>query len=181
MQNKRRETILKVAVAVAAGLFVLDRFVLSPAISSWKEQSERIAALREKVERGRQLVDRETSVRARWATMLETDLPEDRATAESEVFAAISRWAGASRVSFSNLSPDWRAHEAEGYETYECRASALGDQASLARLIYEMETDPLPAHLQECELTTRDAKGTQIMLTVRFDFVRLAGNGKETP
>jgi hypothetical protein len=32
----------------------------------------------------------------------------------------------------------------------------------------------LPAHLQECELTARDAQGRQINLTLRVSFMRLA-------
>lgn len=176
MQSKRREMLLKIAVAVVVGLFVLDRMVLSPAIAHWKVQSERIATLREQVQRGRGLVERERSIRARWADMFRTDLADDLSSAESDVFKSIARWAQQSRVSFTSLSPDWRAHE--GYDTYECRATAMGDQASLARLLYEIEADPLPAHVQECEISARDAQGKQLLLTLRFSFVRLAEAGR---
>ena len=118
MQNKRRETLLKIAVAAVVGLFLLDRVVLSPAIAHWKAQGERIASLREKVQRGRGLVERERSIRTRWAEMFRTDLADDSSSAESEVFKSIARWAQQSRVSFTSLSPDWRAHE--GSDTYEC-------------------------------------------------------------
>ncbi|MDQ3625280.1 MAG: hypothetical protein M3463_22840 [Verrucomicrobiota bacterium] len=168
---------MKIAVGLVVGLFVLDWAVLSPGIAYWKQQSERITELGEKVERGRQLIEREHSIQARWAEMVRTDLPEDPSSAESEVFKAIGRWASASRVSFTSLTPQWRAHE-EGFDTYECRASATGDQASLGRLLYEIEVDPLPAHLQECEISTRDAQGKQLLLSVRFSFLRLTEGGK---
>ena len=177
MQNKRRETILKIAVAAVVGLFLLDRMVLSPTITRWKAQSERIADLREKVKRGRGLLEREQSIRTRWADMLRTDLPDDVSAAESDVFKAVGRWALESRINFTSLTPQWRTHD-EGFETFECRASALGDQSSLARLLYEIEADPLPAHLQECELSARDAQGKQLMLSIRFSFVRLAEAGR---
>ncbi len=177
MQNKQRELYLKIGVAIVVGLFLFDRLILSPSINSWKEQGERIAALRQKVVRGRQLIEREESIRSRWAEMIRGDMPEEMSTAESEVFQAVGRWATDSKINFTNLTPQWHIHD-EGYDTLECRASAMGDQASLGRLLYEIETDPLPARLHECEIAARDAKGSQLMLTVRFSFVRLSETGK---
>ena len=60
---KNREKILKIAAAMVVGLFLLDRMVISPATARWKEQGGRIATLREKVQRGRQLLERERSSR----------------------------------------------------------------------------------------------------------------------
>ena len=116
--------------------------------------------------------------------MQRTDLTEDLSAAENDVFKALDRWARDSHVSFTSLTPQWRSHE-EGYDTFECRATATGDQASLGRLLYEIETDPLPARVEECELSTRDAKGAQLALSLRFSFVRInetgrTGNEQET-
>lgn len=178
MQNKNREVILKIAAGAAIGLFLLDRMVLSPFLASWKEQGERIADLRQKVQRGQQLLDREKSLRDRWAEMQRTDMPEDVSTAESEVYKAMGRWASASRISFTNLTTQWHPHR-EGYDTFECRAAATGDQASLARLLYEIETDALPARIEECEFSARDAKGKELALTtLRFSFVRINDTGR---
>ena len=177
MRNNRRETLLKIAVGAVVGLFLLDRMILTPAFASWKEQGERLAKLREQVQRGRQLVAREKSLRTRWDEMLRTDMPEDISVAENEVFQAISRWTLDSHVNFTNLTPQRTG--GEGCETFECRASATGDQATLGRLLYEIETDPLPAHVEECELSTRDAKGTQLTMTMRFSFLRLVEGKKK--
>jgi len=177
MRSNRRETVLKVAVAALVGLFILDRALISPAIAGWKTQSERIADLRVKVNRGRQLMERERAIRDRWAEMHRTDLAEEGSAAENEVFKAVARWGRESRISFTSLTPQWRHHD-EGYDTFECRASATGDQDSLGRLIYEIESDPLPAHLQECELAARDAQGRQLNLTLRVSFIRLAATDR---
>ncbi len=172
MQSKNRETFLKIGVGMVVGLFVLDRMVLGPAIESWKAQSERLAELRVKVERGRQLMQREKSIRARWNEMQRTDLPDDDSMAESDVFTAIARWTSASRVGITNLTPHRTNHDG-GYDTFEWRASATGDQASLGRFIYEIESDALPMRIEECELSTRDTKGQQLALSVRFSAVRI--------
>jgi len=176
MQDKRRELILKIVVGAVAGLFLLDLIILSPGIQRWKDQGDRIASLREKVTRGAQLMEREQSIRTRWDEMLRTDLADDLSAAENEAFKGINRWARESRISFTSLTPQWRTHE-EGYDTFECRASAAGDQASLGRLIYEIEADSLPVRLEECELTARDAQGKQLLLTAKFSFMRLTQAG----
>jgi hypothetical protein len=180
MQNKNREALLKIGVGVVVGLFLLDRIVLTPFFAGWKNQGERIAEFRQKVQRGQQLLDREKSLRDRWAEMQKNDLGTDSSASEADVFKAIGRWARDSHVNFTNLTPQWRKHE-EGYDTFECRTTATGDQASLGRLLYEIETDPLPARVEECELGTRDAKGKELQLSVRFTFVRItdiAKNGR---
>lgn len=178
MQNKRRETILKIVVGGVVGLFLLDRLVVEPALAGWKAQSTRLAALRQKVERGRKLIEREKMLHARWAEMLSANLPEDVSDAENAVFKALGRWTRDSRVSFTSLTPQWRANEDDGYDTFECRATATGDQAALGRLIYEIETDALPARIEECELSTRDAQGKVLGLALRFSFVQIGEEGR---
>lgn len=175
--NKRRETILKIAVGVIVGLFLLDRMVLSPAIAGWKAQSIRLAALRQKVERGQQLLEREKTLRTRWSEMQSANLPENISDAENDVYKALSRWTLDSRVSFTSLTQQWRSHD-EGYDTFECRATATGDQSALARLVYEIETDPLPARIEECEIAARDAQGKSLGLSLRFSFVHIAEAGR---
>ncbi len=172
MKAERRQTYLKIGAAAVACLFLLDRLVLSPALAHWGEQGDRIAVLRQKVERGRQLLEREDSIRERWADMQRNNLPPDMSVAENQVFKAIERWARDSEVVFTSLTPQWQTHD-EGYETLECRAAGTGNQASIGRFIYEMETDHVPVNLEECELSTRDNRGAQIALTAKFSFLRL--------
>ncbi len=172
MENNR-ETILKIAVAAVVGLFLLDHFVIEPSIEAWKDQSVRLDMLREKVTKGRNLIEREASLRSRWDEMLRTDMPEDNSAGEAAVYQALGRWGSRSRVSFTSLTPNWRQHEDEGYDTFECRIAATGDQAALGRLIYEIEVDPLPARIEECEFNTKDAQGKTLSMTMRFSFVRI--------
>lgn len=167
-----REMMLKIGAGVCGGLLVLNYVVIGPATDAWNAQSDRIAAIRKKVTHGQQLVDREHATRGRWAAMQRTDLPADNSAAEEAVFKAIGRWTTASKVIFTNLAPLWHTHE-EGYDTLEFRATATGDQASLGRLMYELESDPLPVRLEEAEVSARDPKGQGLSAALRFTFVRL--------
>lgn len=167
-----RQTMLKIAAGLVVGLLLLDRMVINPAIDYWREQSLRIAHLREQVDRGRQLTAREDHIRTRWREMVESDLPAGSSAAEDDVFRAMARWANESGIQFTNLTPQWREHEG-GYQTLEVRASATGGQGNLGRLLFAMETDPLPVYLEECQITPQDAAGRQLQMNARFSFVRL--------
>ncbi len=173
MKDKDRQALLKIVAIGAVGLFLLNLIVITPAWNSWQAQSKRIETLQGQVNHGRELKSREPSIRGKWAEMQRTDLPEDVSTAENDAYKAIARWARDSKITFTSLTPQWRNHE-EGYDTLECRVAANGDQVSLSRFLYEMEVDPSPVALHECEMTTKDARGQQLTMSARFSFIRLA-------
>lgn len=180
MNNQRRQFLLKVSAAAVVGLFLLDHFVIEPALQGWSDQNARITALREKVQRGRQLCEREAALRERWAGMLRANLPSDpsetdHSAAENVAIKAVGRWVRDSQINLNSLTPNpqWQTRE-EGFETYECRVAATGTQAALGRFLYELESDSsVPVNLEECELTTRDPRGSQLTLTARSTFLRL--------
>jgi len=59
--------------------------------------------------------------------------------------------------------------------------AATGSQAALSRFLYELESDSsVPVNLEECELTTRDARGSQLTLTARITFLRLKEPSKNS-
>lgn len=176
MHRKQREKFLKIGAAAIVGLFLLDQLVISWAVQAWSDQSDRIAGLRKKVSDAQQLMNRSKQLRARWAEMQRTSLAVNNDVAEYDVYKAVQRWAGTSRISFTNMQQNWRVHD-EGYDTLEVRATANGEQSTFGRLLYELETDPLPARVHELELSARDAQGKQLAMSLRFSFVRL---GKPT-
>lgn len=177
MRNSQRQALLKIGAISLVGLLLLDRVIISPALASWSAQSERIDALRQKVQRGQQLLDRQSAIRTRWAEMVRANLPSEISAAENAAFQAIGRWAHNSGITFASLTPQWQNHD-EGFQTLECRATATGNQAALSHFIYELEADAMPVDLEECEITTRDAHGALLTMTARFSFLRLAAAGR---
>lgn len=172
MPIENRQTLLKVLTGAAFGLLLLDKAILTPATNAWKEQSAKISDLEQKVRHDRQLLQRDQQLRTRWAEMQRTDLAPEISVAESDAFKGIARWARESRVSITSLTPSWRTSDDE-FDLYEVRAAITGTQASLGRFVYELEVDPLPVRLEDCEWTARDAKGQQLNGALRFTFIRL--------
>ena len=184
LRDLPRPTLLKIVAGACAGLFVLDSFVVEPALHAWSEQGERIAALQKKVDSGKKLLARETIIRGRWAEMQRANLPGDDSAAMSEAINAMARWKLTSGIGLQSVTSPQQAREDSGYDDFEYRATATGKESEIGRFLYEMETDPIPVNLQECEIASRTAKGDDLTLTARFSFARLTadtgnnGNGR---
>ena len=174
MTLPERQKLVKIVLGFCVAALVLNFVVLGPVTQSWSEQSDRIAVLRGKVDKGRSLLDNEDRIRNYWAAMLRTSLPADDSSAEANAFTAVSRWQGDSGISVTSLTPQWQAHDEDGYDTFEFRAAMVGDQVSLGRFLYELGTDPMPCNMEECEISTRDAHGQQLNMAARFSFVRVS-------
>jgi len=75
MTDSQRLTYLKIGAISVVSLLLLDWIIISPAIDRWGAQSGRIDALRQKVQRGQQLLDRQNAIRERWAGMVRRIYP----------------------------------------------------------------------------------------------------------
>jgi hypothetical protein len=181
MTDSQRQTYLKIGAIGLVALLLLDYIVITPAMAAWSAQSDRIDALRQKVQRGQQLLDRQDSIRQHWAQMLHANLSTEDSAAENTAYQAIFRWAHASGISLPSLSPSWPDSKDQDYQTLEYRASATGSQAQLGRFIYEMETDTVPVNLIDYEITSREERGQELQMTARFSFLRMNTSDKETP
>jgi len=179
VKSDRRQIFLKIAAIGAVTILLLDYAVITPLIGYWRTNTEEITKLQREIERGRQILDREKSIRTRWSEMLQKDLADDGSAAENDIIKAFSRCAQESRTAYTSLTPQWQTHE-QTYQTLEIRANLTGDQPALCRLLYELETDPLPIRLEECEFTARNDKGQQLNLNVRFSALRLSVPERKT-
>ena len=180
MKPEQRQQLLVKIVAVCVGLIVLDYGLVEPAIHAWGEQSDRIEALQKKVDRGQTLLDRASTIRGRWADMQRANLPDDLSVAGGDAYGDRGRWISTSGVSLASFDPQWQAHDSGDYDTYDCRASMTGDVVSLGRFIYELEVDPAPVNLEECEISSRDAHGQQLTMSARFSFIHLGPDAGST-
>jgi len=174
MSNARRQQLLKIIVIACLGILALDWVVIGPFLRAWKAQGERIAELREKVENGRSLLQREASLRERVERMRKINLPVEESAAEIAANRALTRWARSSQIDLSGYTTTpWQTRD-EIARVFETRITANGTQATLGRFLYELESDStLPVSLEDCELSTRDARGGQLTLTARITFLRL--------
>ena len=167
MEAKRRKRILAVAAIVCVAAVAGDRLVLSPLNNLWTTRSERIAELEKSLSKGRLLVDREQAMKERWQDMKNRSLPAEMSMSEDRILKSVGRWVRDSRLSVTSLKPRWTDEE-EDFKKLEFRAAAQGGMESVARFLYELETDPLPLKVEDVEIAARDESGDMLTLAVRF-------------
>jgi Tfp pilus assembly protein PilO len=167
MESNQRKRILAVAAIVCVAVVAGDRLVLSPLQNLWTARSERIVELEKSLSKGRLLVDREQAMKERWQDMKQRSLPADMSVAEDQMLKSVGRWARDSRLGVTSLKPRWTDDE-EDFKKLEFRAAAQGDMESIARFVYELETDLLPLKVEDIEIAARDERGSALALAVRF-------------
>jgi Tfp pilus assembly protein PilO len=166
VQIKNRQQLLTIVSIAAIGLLALDRILLPPLTSFWKERSAQIDDLRTKVREGDQLGKRERVIRERWDQMRTNTLPNNNSAAEQKVVNAFYKWEQDSRVSITSIMPQWK-QDSDDYKTLECRIDASGRLDALSRFLYDIEKDPMALKLQSVELTARDNEGQQLTLALQ--------------
>jgi len=67
----------------------------------------------------------------------------------------------------TSLKPRWSRKE-KVFRKLEFRATAQGGIGSIARFLYELETDPLPLKVEDVVVTARDGRGDVLALGIRF-------------
>lgn len=163
MNLSNRQQLLGLLAAAAVLLLAGDRLLLTPLTHSWASRSARVADWKKKIGQGEILLERESSVRARWNYMRTNALSGEMSAAENQMLKAFDRWSQASRVGISSIKPQWK-HPEENHVLLECHVDAFGGLSDLTRFLYEIEKDPLALKLENVELVTRDDNGQQLTL-----------------
>jgi Tfp pilus assembly protein PilO len=166
MKIKNRQQILVVVTIAVVALFISDRLVFEPLIRWWKTRETQVVKLRQEVNNGRMLIQRETAIRSRWNQMRTNTLPVNTSAAEQQVLKAFDSWAQESGVNITSISPQWK-NDSQDYRTLDCRVEAKGSLGTLSRLIYDVEKGPMALRLESLALTTGDDRGQGFTLDLQ--------------
>ena len=177
MNLNKRQQLLALFAILALGFYVADQVVFKPLTNTWKERSARITKLKAQVSEGTTLTNEkrakgwheqwnrmQTNTLA-WAAIQTRPFAAAKPEAESQMLKAFESWAKAGGVAVSSIRPQWKEAE-DDYRTLECRADVAGNLQSIAKFLYQVETDPLGVKVDTLELTTRNPEGSQMALVV---------------
>jgi hypothetical protein len=167
VQIKNRQRLLIIATIAAVGLFVGDKVILSPMTAAWSARARQITELRKQVAQGKLLLQRERSIRNRWAEMQQRTLTNNLSAAEQRLWRVIDSCAQDTRVTINAITPQWK-RDSDDYITYECRIDAAGDLDRLSRFLYRIEREPVALKLESVELGARDKEGQQLSLGLQI-------------
>ena len=167
MKTENRQRLLIILTVVAIAVLATDRLVFGPLTKLWKARSERVTELRKEVTEGTLLLQRETSLRARWSDMRANTLSNNTSLAEQQLLKAFDTWSQESHVSITGITPQWKRDQ-DDYMTIECRVDASGDLATLSRFLYDIEKDHLAVKLESVEISSRDNSGQELAMGLRI-------------
>jgi len=178
MKINNRQQLLTIGAIVVVALFAADKLLITPLTQFWKDRSKAISDLREKVARGRNMIDRERALRVTWEHMRTNTLPADESFAEEQVLKAFRKWEQDSRVTITSISPQAK-HDADEYSTIQCRVEASGTIEGMNRFLYDLEKDPMALKLELVELSSHDTEGQQLLLGLQVSGLILAPGTKK--
>jgi len=167
MEFKKRERILVIAALLCVLFLGGDRLILTPMARAWKDRSAQISSLKQSIEKGEILLDREKILKERWNKLRTSCTSEDDSTAENHVLKGVDKWAKKSGMSLNYLKPRWSDFGKEA-KKLEIRLSATGKLEQIARFLYELENDALPMHVEDIGITIKDKRSKVLDITARF-------------
>lgn len=167
MKIKNRQQLLAILAGVAIALFIGNKVIFEPLTSAWKSRTAQIARLRQDVQAGQSLINRERSLREQWQEMRTNTLTSNASLAEQQVLKTVDHCASDSRASITAINNQWK-HDSDDYMTLECRVEASGDLSTLAHFLYNLEKDPMALKLQSVEIGSRDNNGRQLTLGLQI-------------
>ncbi len=177
MNMKNRQQLLLALALAAVGLMAADKLVLTPLQVSWKARAARLVDLRKKVADGRALAERERTLRARWSGMLSNTLPAEPSQAEQKLLKGVDAWSHEGRISVTSINPQWKRAE-QDYRALQCRIEASGSLGAITRFLFALEKDPTAIRIESFELSSRDAEGQQLAVSLQISGLALAGEEK---
>lgn len=172
----RQQFLIVLTIAVAA-LFVGERLIYEPLANWWSARSQNVATLRKQVSDGKMLLQREQTIRSRWAQMRTNTLSADTSLAEQQVLKAFDNWSQDSGAGITGITPQWN-DDATNYVTVDWRVEAAGDLGSLTRFLYDIEQGPLALKLESVDVNARDDTGQQFTLGLQINGLALRPEAK---
>lgn len=177
MGFRQRERILIIMAMVCIAIFLGDKLILTPLGRIWSERSLRIGELKKSIEKGSILVDRRADVERRWKEIKDASLPDDPPTVEERILNRVHDWESQSGLTLNSLKPRWMPPDDES-KKLELGLTASGSLESIARFLFELESDPLSIRVEDIGLTSRDKRGTVLDMNLKFSSLILKERGK---
>jgi Tfp pilus assembly protein PilO len=167
MKPQNRQKLLTISAVALVSLFAADKLLITPLAHFWTARSKSIATLQKQVQDGKQLMNRQNTLRARWDEMRTNTLPTNKSLAEQQVLQAFDRWAKKSGIGVTSVMPQWK-NDADEYSTLECRVEAAGNINTITHFLYDIEKDPMALKLENVEISSRDADGQTLTLGLQI-------------
>ena len=149
-----RERTIALVVGAAAGLFLLDAVAITPYWTTREALAKSIRDADTKLNDAHVLGKRRKELGDVWRKMNAGGLKSDVVEAESQLFHALREWTQESGLNFSSSKPE-RATSEGKFTQINTQVSGSGPQASVAKLLWRLETATIPIRVTEMNVNAR--------------------------
>lgn len=170
MVLSRRERYILLGTLAAVAVLATDRLAISPMLDRLSAAEARRAALTAELGRAQALMGHRRELAPRWGEMVRTGMKNDPAEAESQILHAIRDWTEESRLGLSLLKPD-RLTEKSRLPEIGFQASGTGSLGGVARLLWQIQTAPIPIKVAEVQISARKEGADDLSFQFRLSTI----------
>lgn len=165
MALSKRERWIALGLGVAALIYVVDGYVLTPYFASRDAALKRAEVLDKEIAGNERLIRTQRRMERSWNEMLASGLKSDPSEAEQQLLRSMRDWAQEAGLTLASLKPD-RVVRSDKTQLVKLSATGSGSIASAAQLLWRIETAPIPLKVDDLQLTTRKEGTDDLTLTL---------------
>src|SRR5207237_1499423 len=154
----------------------LYQYVLSPYLDARTAVANDLRAATAQQEQGTETLKLQRRLNQEWVAMTTGGLKQDPGDAEQQLYEAVRDWAREANFTVGTSDPQRIARPNDRTQVVKLRVTGTGSTPSLSKLLWKIETSPLPVKVDEFVLTAQP-QGTDNLsatLTVSTIWVRPA-------
>ncbi len=170
MVLSKREQHIAIGVGSALGALIVYSYVIAPFFATRGAVVADISKAQHTQSQNSQTLRRQRDLKPDWVTM-SAGMKTDDGEAMSQALTAVREWAQEAGVDLTILKPD-RSSAENKFVVSSFHVTATGSMRSVSRLVWALETSPVPLRVTDMQITPRQ-EGTD-KLTVQLSVSTLS-------
>jgi hypothetical protein len=168
MALSKREKMIAGVVGLCALIFIGDYYVVEPLLANMEDLRMQQSKVTEELQKAQGVFNNRRAVNDAWRGLMKNGLTTNAADANIKTQHALTEWASAARVNLESQKSDTPVQVGD-FQQVRITVTGAGTMAGISRLIWDIETGPLPLQLGELRIQSRkdgtDDLGLQLTVT----------------
>jgi hypothetical protein len=172
MAMTQRERMIAGVTGAAVGLFVVNRYAIDPYIEArGAVAKERDYVLGQQADLTKTFA-KQKRLKPEWDAMVSGGLKSDPGDAEQQLYDAVRDFGREAGVNILSSVAPQRVPQKEGTQIVRLRVSGKGTMAAFSKMLWRVETSPLPVKVDEFTLTGQGNDDLTVSLVVSTIWLR---------
>jgi hypothetical protein len=164
----KREKMIAAVVGISALIWAGDYFVVEPLLAASADVEAQQSKATDELKKAHGVLDNRRAVNDAWRTLMQNGLTTNAADAGVKTQHALQEWASAARVNLESQKSDTPVQVGDFLQV-RITLTGAGTMAGISRLVWDIETGPLPLQMGEMRIQSRkdgtDDLGLQLTVT----------------